>query len=194
MSDDANREVVVYVRRIGKAFGAGLAAMLSLFITVFGSSYMMNRLIYHGSVMRVIAGIIGAVPPLSIFVIIYAAYVRIKNKEKIPYFGLFPLGSGLPPVPVGGEEEEAGWGTQIWRWIISPFTQPFAWIYDRGAYEEALGGLMAATGQEVVDESLIAGAQAAARLPKAAAAEAARDALVRPAASVPPPETEAPAN
>lgn len=173
MSDSVSPEVALFMRRAGKAFGAGLAAMLSLFITVFGGSYMMNRLIYHGSMMRLIAGVIGSIPPLSFFVIIYAAYVRIKRGEKIPYFGLFPLGSGLAPVP-RSEEEEAGWGTQIWRWIISPFTQPFEWVYDRGSYEEALGGLMAEPGQEVVSEALIERAQAAARLPTAAAAAEAR--------------------
>jgi hypothetical protein len=155
-------------RLIVRGFGVGLGVALTTFMTVFGGSYMMNKLIYHGSIMRLMAGLLGSIPPLSLIIFVWALF-----KQKVPYFALFPLGAGTEPIATG--EEEAGWGVQIWRWITGPILHPFHWTYDKASYVEAVSTLMAAKGEDVVPEDLYRLAQAAAAQPTAAAAMALRN-------------------
>lgn len=144
-----------------KGFGIGLLVSIGIFLSAFGGSYMMNRLIYHGSVMRAVAGILGSIPPISLIIFIYAL-----TKARVPYFSLFPLGSGSD-----GSEDEGG---LTWRLFLAPLLHPFRWVFDKAGYVEAIGGLLAAPGAEVVNEALIEKAQAAAKLATSAAAAAAR--------------------
>lgn len=162
-ADEINRLIV-------RGFGVGLGVALTTFMTVFGGSYMMNKLIYHGSIMRGMAGILGSIPPLSLLIFIWALF-----KPKVPYFALFPLGAGVAPVV---EEEESGWGVQLWRWLTGPILHPFRWTYDKAAYVEAVSTLMAPAGADVVPEELYRIAQTAAAMPTADAAAQARLAAV----------------
>lgn len=118
--------------------------------------------------MRIVAGIIGSLPPISLIVFLFAL-----TRDRVSYFSLFPIGSGTHTE--GGDD---GW---TWRWILAPLLHPFRWVYDKGAYTDAVSSLLVAPGstEPVVDETLIEKAQAAARLLTAADSQQARSQLVQ---------------
>jgi len=79
---------------LAKSLGAGLATGLSTLafatLSTLPSSYIMNKFIYHGPVMRLMLG--GAVGMFSIFSTIFIAVMVISGRwQKAHYFGLVPV-------------------------------------------------------------------------------------------------------
>lgn len=144
-----------FLRSMGIGLGIGLAIMTIVTVFTLPASYMMNKLIYHHPIMRLMAGIIAA--SFSIFTFpLVLIMVASGNWQSLHYFGLWPI------VQTEGPASYTGWLAPFFTFINTIF-HPFMMFYangeDRAGYEKAMNGILVEKGPGVVDEDLFAKAR-----------------------------------
>jgi len=75
---------------LGAGFAIGLATMLVATFTAIPASYVMNKFIYHGPVMRLMMGLIAGACSFFAFLVI-AVLLMMGKVQPTHYFGLFPV-------------------------------------------------------------------------------------------------------
>jgi hypothetical protein len=137
---------------IGLSIGAGTMIVSSLILIPV--SYVMNKFIYHGAVMRFVMGLLAGlgslliIPPI-IFLIFSSRF------KKAHYFGLIPLRAAT------AEPEEASWVNFMFV-IFRAFAHPFQWVADDAGYRDSIGAILAPEGDTtVVSEELFEAARIA---------------------------------
>ncbi len=152
--------------KIAAAMGAGLASGLIILSAVHAAalpvSYVMNRYIYHGALMRIVIGFLGLlafVPTFLMLMLNSLTFGLLAPKigglfKSQHYFGLFPLSL---------TSDEAftvtGWSAPLFR-FFRWFAAPFQMKWDDGAYEEAASALLVDPAKNaVVNEQLFAAAR-----------------------------------
>ncbi len=134
--------------KIAAAMGTGLASGLIILSVIHAAalpvSYVMNRYIYHGALMRIVIGFLGLlafVPTFLMLMLNAATFGLLAPKigglfKQQHYFGLFPLSL---------TSDEAftvtGWSAPLFR-FFRWFAAPFQMKWDDGAYEEAASALL----------------------------------------------------
>lgn len=153
-------------RKIATALGAGLASGLIMLSAIHAAalpvSYVMNRYIYHGALMRIVIGFLGLLAFVPIFLMLMlnaATFGLLAPKigglfRSQHYFGLFPLSL---------TSDEAftvtGWSAPLFR-FFRWFAAPFQMKWDDGAYEEAASALLVDPSKNVVvNEQLFSAAR-----------------------------------
>jgi hypothetical protein len=77
-------------KSLGMGFATGISTVSAATLVTLPASYIMNRFIYHGSLMRLMLG--GVTACFSIFGIIIIALMLLLGKWKpVHYFGLLPV-------------------------------------------------------------------------------------------------------
>lgn len=77
-------------KALGIGFATGISTMLFATLTILPASYVMNRFIHHGPLMRVMLG--GATGIFSLVSMVIIAVMVLTGKwEKAHYFGLAPV-------------------------------------------------------------------------------------------------------
>lgn len=95
-------DTATLAKSLGLGFATGLSTVSAATLVTLPASYIMNRFIYHGSLMRLLLG--AATACFSIFGIVIIATMLLLGKWKtVHYFGLVPLMpiSENPVVPKG---------------------------------------------------------------------------------------------
>jgi len=132
MADNA-----IFVRigkEIGIAFATGVGIILALTIITLPSSYLMNRIIYHHWIMRLIIGL--AIIPASFIAFIALLFLRVSGTwDKVHYFGLFPAISAMAP------DKGDSWLSPFF-FIFNALIYPFTWFGTNGEIAQALQSSM----------------------------------------------------
>jgi hypothetical protein len=162
--------------RIAATIGAGLASgivmLAGIHSTALPFSYMMNRYIYHGPLMRIVAGIIGTVltVPMFIFLLLNALTFGTLGSflesyvPKQHYFGLFPL------INTGSLSE--AWQTSTLLKIVLSVINGITMIWDEGAYIDSikrvftLGSKKGVVNEAVFEEARALAAEGPSSTPK----------------------------
>jgi hypothetical protein len=146
-----------FLRSMGIGLGAGLAIMTTVTVFTLPASYMMNKLIYHHPIMRLMAGIIAATFSIFTFPLVLIM-VASGNWKPLHYFGLWPT------IQTEGPASYTGWLAPFFT-ITNLIFHPFMMLYtgsaeDKQGYEKAMDGILKDKGSPgVVDEDLFAKAR-----------------------------------
>jgi len=77
-------------KSLGMGFATGISTVSAATLVTLPASYIMNRFIYHGPLMRLVLG--GATACFSVFAIVIVALMLLLGKWKpVHYFGLLPV-------------------------------------------------------------------------------------------------------
>jgi hypothetical protein len=146
-----------FLRSMGIGLGIGLALMTSVTMFTLPASYMMNKLIYHHPIMRMMAGLIAGMFSLFMFPLVLIM-VASGNWKPLHYFGLWPT------IQTEGPASYTGWLAPFFT-IMNIVFHPFMMLYtgsaeDKQGYEKAMDGILKDKGSPgVVDEDLFAKAR-----------------------------------
>lgn len=147
-----------FLRSMGIGLGIGLALMTSVTVFTLPASYMMNKLIYHHPIMRMMAGLIAGMFSIFVFPLVLIM-VASGNWKSLHYFGLWPT------IQTEGPASYTGWLAPfftITNLIFHPFMMLYANAEDKAGYEKAMDGILVAKGSSgVVNEELFAEARKA---------------------------------
>ena len=143
---------------MGIGLGIGLALMTSVTVFTLPASYMMNKLVYHHPIMRVMAGLIAGIFSIFVFPLVLIM-VASGNWQSLHYFGLWPT------VQTEGPASYTGWLAPFFA-ITNLIFHPFMMLYtgsaeDKLGYEKAMNGILIEKGPGVVNEELFAEARKA---------------------------------
>ena len=148
-----------FLRSMGIGLGIGLAVMTTVTVFTLPASYMMNKLVYHHPIMRLMAGIIAATFGIFTFPLVLIM-VASGNWKSLHYFGLWPT------VQTEGPASYTGWLAPFFA-ITNLIFHPFMMLYtgsaeDKLGYEKAMDGILLAKGSSgVVNEQLFEDARKA---------------------------------
>ena len=148
-----------FLRSMGIGLGIGLALMTSVTVFTLPASYMMNKLIYHHPIMRMMAGLIAGMFSIFVFPLVLIM-VASGNWKPLHYFGLWPI------VQTEGPASYTGWLAPFFT-ITNIVFHPFMMLYtgsaeDKAGYEKAMSGILKEKESPgVVKEELFAAAREA---------------------------------
>jgi hypothetical protein len=147
------------INNLAVSFGIGLATGISTLLIVTAIfipvSYVMNRFIYHHSVMRLLLGFVAFVLfPFFFIGMIIAAFAGLRPTH---YFGLLPFG-----IQTSSSADPVGFFAFFFK-ILAIVVHPFLGFLNTGedveGYRTTLEPLMATAGSPVVDETLFKAAR-----------------------------------
>lgn len=129
----------VLAKSLGAGFATGICTLLFSTLTVLPASYMMNKFIYHGPVMRLMLG--GLTAAFSLFSVVVMMVMVLSGRWKpVHYFGLAPLlkVTENPIEPVG----YLAFFFKILYVLIHPLSMFYTGPEDQKGYIKALEPLM----------------------------------------------------
>lgn len=123
---------------LGKALGAGIATgiltLLSITMVVLPASWVMNRFVYHNTLMRILLGVAAASTSVVSFVIVLGGCL-LGFLGKPYYFGL------LPTYMSTGNSAPTGWMApfiRLWNVVSHPLRLSIENQEDRDALKESM--------------------------------------------------------
>jgi hypothetical protein len=82
-------DTALLAKSLGVGFATGISTLVFITLTVLPASYVMNKFVHHGPLMRVLLGVLTGVVSI-ISVIILFGMILTGKWQKIHYFGLLP--------------------------------------------------------------------------------------------------------
>ena len=164
-------DISVLATSLGYGLVIGFCILLISTMIFLPVSYVMNRFIYHRSVLRLLMGCFTVlVAPIAFFIII------LRNTP-IHYFGLMPLMDTASK----STEGDAGFVLPLFYSVLTAVFHPFVEFHGEDnsvGFKKSIEHLMAAEGEPTVNEALMEEVVAAGRQTDEAAWKSAMTALM----------------